>query len=133
MEATGYHSGSGSVYPRHPSERQVTELFTNSQNYTGIPTIEHADRYSSAPSTWHAGDKASATNQITSPSHTGSLAMDNTKMVLFTGESPFALGRHDDRMPLYHRQNERCGDQCVHETPNRGYGQMTVWCGVTTD
>ena len=36
-------------------------------------------------------------------------------------------------MRVYRRQNERFADQCVHEIPNRGYGQVMVWGGITTD
>ena len=36
-------------------------------------------------------------------------------------------------MRVYRRQNERFVDQCVHEAPNRGYGQVMVWAGITTD
>ncbi|GFO01367.1 transposable element tcb1 transposase [Plakobranchus ocellatus] len=28
---------------------------------------------------------------------------------------------------------ERLENQCVHETPNRGYGQVMVWGAITTD
>lgn len=53
--------------------------------------------------------------------------------VLFTDESRFVLGRHDGRMRCYRRTNERFLDACIHEAPNRGYGQVMVWGGITTD
>ena len=53
--------------------------------------------------------------------------------ILFTDESRFVLGRHDGRMRVYRRGNERFADQCMHEAPNRGYGQVMVWGGISRD
>ncbi|GFO31477.1 transposable element tcb1 transposase [Plakobranchus ocellatus] len=36
-------------------------------------------------------------------------------------------------MRLYGSRNKRFEDQCVYEPPNRGYGQVMVWGGITTD
>ncbi|GFO43435.1 transposable element tc1 transposase [Plakobranchus ocellatus] len=36
-------------------------------------------------------------------------------------------------MRVYCRRNERFEVECLHETPNRGYRQVTVWGGIRTD
>lgn len=51
--------------------------------------------------------------------------------VLFTDESMFLLRRHDGRIRCYRRRNERFLPVCIHEIPNRGYGQVMVWEGIT--
>lgn len=53
--------------------------------------------------------------------------------VLFTDESRFLLGTGDGRIRCYRRVNERFSQQCILEIPNRGYGQVMVWGGISRD
>ena len=50
--------------------------------------------------------------------------------VLFTDESSFSVSIGDNRLYCYRRSNERYIDDCIQQSPNRGYGSINIWGGI---
>lgn len=55
----------------------------------------------------------------------------NWRRIWFSDESRFLLYRHDGRMRVYRRRNERYARQCVREVDRHGGGGVMMWGGIS--
>ena len=55
------------------------------------------------------------------------------RRIWFSDESRFMLYRHDGRMRVYRRRNERYARQCVREVDRHGGGGVMMWAGISVN